>query len=135
MKKNLLFFLFVVALFFFGISNTYASCGSYDGVWDIGTALEWCISGTDVVQAGDFSVEGWFKSKINSWTRTLASVLWLLAVWAIVYGALLMTLSWGEDEKIKKWKDIVKWSIFGFLGVVMAGGLISVVVNFIFAIA
>lgn len=31
-----------------------------------------------------------------------------------------MTLSAGEDERIKKGKDIVKWSIFGFLGVVAA---------------
>jgi len=26
-----------------------------------------------------------------------------------------MTLSVGEDEKIKKGKDVVKWSILGFL--------------------
>ena len=108
---------------------------SYNGVGDVWDALAWCLSGTQLVQSGDFRVEWDFKNKINSWTRAIAWILWLLAVGAIVYGALLMTISGGEDEKIKKWKDVVKWSIIGFIAVVTASALISVVVNFIFAVA
>ncbi len=108
---------------------------NYSGVGDIGAALEWCMSGTSVVQSWDFNVEWGFKQKISSWTTTIAGFLALLAVGAIVYGGLLMTLSTGDDEKIKKGKDVVKWSILGFIGVVVAGGLISVLVNFIFAVA
>jgi len=51
------------------------------------------------------------KVQVVSWTNALAAFLGLLAVGAIVYGGLLMTLSGGEDEKIKKGKDIIKWSL------------------------
>lgn len=133
MKKLFCIFILFFGLFFFQESFATGCDYTWDG--DVGNALANCIQGSDVVYSGwEFTVEWNFKSKINTWTRTLASVLALLAVGAIVYWAFLMTLSWWEDERIKKGKDIVKWSIFWFLGVVAAGGLISILVNFIFAI-
>lgn len=130
MKKSILLCIFI--LWITCISSAFGAC-SYNG-WDIASSLDNCLSDTDVVQSSNFKAEEGFKAKINSWTRGIASVLWLFAVGSIVYGALLMTLSAGEDEKIKKGKDIVKWSILGFLWVVLAGGLIAIVVNFIFAV-
>lgn len=107
----------------------------FDGSGDVWNALAGCLEWSSVVESnGDFSVENNFKTKINSWTRTIGGVLWLIAVGAIVYGGLLMTISAWEDEKIKKWKDVVKWSIIWFAWVVVAGGLISILINFIFAI-
>ena len=132
MKKILLTFLFFFLLFW--VQATFASC-VYDGAGDVGAALDGCIwSSTSLVTAPDYTVEGGFKYMLQRWTTAIAGVLGLFAVWAIVYGALLMTLSAGEDEKIKKGKDIVKWSILWFIAVVTAGGLIALVVNFIFAI-
>lgn len=115
--------------------NSGSSRCNYDWTGDVGDALAGCVQGSDVVTSGwDFSVEGNFKAKINSWTRTIASVLWLLAVGSIVLGSFMMVISGGEEEKIKKGKDIIKWSIIGFLWVISAWALISILVNFIFAI-
>lgn len=133
MKKTVLFLLFILSFFFF-TQVVFSSC-VYDGAGDVGAALDGCIGGsTSLVTAWDYTVEGGFKFMIQRWTTAIAWVLGLFAVGAIVYGALLMTLSAGEDEKIKKGKDIVKWSILWFIGVVTAGWLIALVVNFIFAI-
>lgn len=133
MRKILLAILFL-SFFFIVAEHTFASC-VYDWAGDVGAALDGCIwSSTTLVTAWDYTVEWGFKYMIQRWTTAIAGVLGLFAVWAIVYGALLMTLSAGEDEKIKKGKDIVKWSILWFIWVVAAGGLISLVVNFIFAV-
>jgi hypothetical protein len=43
-------------------------------------------------------------------------------------------LSGGNDDKIKKAKDIVKWWIVWFLWVISAGLLIALVVNIMFSI-
>ncbi len=102
----------------------------------IWAALDDCLRGSSLVDAdGDIQIETWAKAQILTWTTAIAQLLWLLAVGAIVYGGLLMTLSWGEDEKIKKWKDVVKWAIIGFLGVIFAGVLVRIVVELMFTIA
>jgi len=135
MIQKILLILCVFVSFFF-VSDIVSAAGcNYDGTGDIWAALDGCVSGSDFVKEWDYTVEGGFKNLVNKWIRAIAGVLGLFAVGAIVYGALLMTLSAGEDEKIKKWKDIVKWSIIGFLGVVTAWGLIAILVNFIFAIS
>ena len=114
---------------------------SFDENGTASKSLEWalddCLKWTDLVNAEeDLALEWvWAKRFITDWTTNIATLLGLLAVWAIVYGWLLMTLSWGEDEKIKKWKDIVKWAIIGFLWVLFAGVLIRLVVEVIFFLA
>jgi hypothetical protein len=64
----------------------------------------------------------------------LALFLWVLAVGTIVYGAFLLTLSAWEDEKVKKAKDIIKWGIIWFLGVISASGIIFLIVNIMYSI-
>lgn len=133
MKKIIIFFLLLLSFWFF--TQAGASCSNYDGDGDIGAALDGCIgANSKLVTASDYMVEGGFKEKIQDWTTGIAGVLWLLAVGAIVYGALLMTLSNGDEEKISKWKEVVKWAILWFLWVVTAAWLIAIVVNFLFAL-
>ena len=105
-------------------------------VQDIAGALDDCLEWSNLVNAkGKIKVEEGMKNQILDWTLSLAQLLSLLAVWAIVYGGLLMTLSGGEEEKIKKGKDVIKWAIIWFLGVLFAGVLVRVVVELIFTIA
>ncbi|NDK10021.1 hypothetical protein GW846_04525 [Candidatus Gracilibacteria bacterium] len=107
-------------------------CG-YNG--NIASSLDGCLSDSNLVNAsGDTLIEGNVKNKIVDWTAAIAGLLGLIAVGAIVYGAFLMTLSLGDDERIKKGKDIVKWSILGFLGVVVAGALVRIVVELVFSL-
>jgi hypothetical protein len=44
----------------------------------------------------------------------------------------MMTLSAWEDEKITKAKDIVKWSLVGLLGVILATTIVTLVINLIY---
>jgi hypothetical protein len=98
--------------------------------------LDNCMKETTVVAVKwDWKIEWAFKEKINGWTNNIALFLALLSVGSIIYGGLMMTLSAWEDEKIKKAKDIVKWSLIGFLGVVLATTIVTLVINIIYGLA
>lgn len=87
-----------------------------------------------VVSGGNMSIDGWFKTKINTWIQNLALVLWVAAVASLVYAALLFQFANGEDEKIKKAKDIVKWTLIWFLLLISSGGIVYVVINVMFGL-
>jgi hypothetical protein len=117
----------------------FAAC-DYNG-GDITTELGNCIKWSDLVWASaaeiakDGKIEWEIKEKIVYWTTQLAWLLALLSVGAIVYGGLMMTISGGEDEKIKKWKDIVKWAMLGFLGLIVAWWIVRLIVEVMFSVA
>ncbi len=102
---------------------------------NIGISLQNCLSSTTLVQPGNLNIEeGGFNEKIYNITQVIATILSLWAIFWIVYGSfLLVTAAW-EDEKIKKWKDVIKWSIIWFLGVVIASSLIVLIVTFFYDI-
>ncbi len=112
--------------------HIHADC-EYNG-WDIGYELDGCLWDSTLVNPWDGLIEWGVKNKVVYWTNQLSMLLGLLAVWAIVYGALMMTISVWEDEKIKKWKDIVKWSMLGFLGLLLASWIVRIVIEVMFSI-
>lgn len=113
-----------------------------DSDWNIITAwtekwvawLLWeCLKWSWVVEVeGKATIEDGFKVKINKWTNNIALFLGLLSIWAVIYGWLMMTLSAGEDEKIKKAKDIVKWSLVWLLWVILATTIVTLIINIIY---
>ncbi len=107
---------------------------SYGG-GSIASELDGCLNGSNLVNPGDGLIESGIKQKIVYWTSQISGLLGLLAVGAIVYGGLMMTISWGDDEKIKKWKDIVKWALIGFLALIAASGIVRVIVEVMFSVA
>ena len=134
MKKIVSLLLICVAyLCFFSVIHTYWNC-DYNG-WDIWYELDWCLWSSDLVNPWDGLIEWGVKNKIVYWTNQLAMLLWLLAVGAIVYGAFMMTISVWEDEKVKKWKDIVKWSMLWFLWLLLAGWIVRLVIEIMFSVA
>lgn len=104
---------------------------TYDENGDLSSFLNGCKPKT-VVWWWNMQIEGWFKDKINNWIANIALVLWIWAVWALVYAALLLQFANGEDEKIKKSKDIIKWTMIGFILLISASGVIYVVINVMF---
>lgn len=86
----------------------------------------------NVVGNSDMSIDAWFKSILNKWIGNIALILWVMAVGALVYAAILFQFANGEDEKIKKAKDIVKWTIIGFILLISASGIIYIVINVMF---
>ena len=149
MKK--LFVLFTIFISFFaGVSYVSANCdfdpnAEWANIWSsLNDCFNWddsTLVTTDSIEIGwqniwsvDLSIEWWFKYTVERMVRTIWSVLAILAVGAIVYGSLLLVLSGWEEEKLKKWKDVVKWSMLGFLWVIFAGVLITIVVNVMFSL-
>ncbi len=102
---------------------------------DIWSMVGNCINGSDLVNRNNTEIDNWFQVFINDIVWKIWTYLWILAIWAIVYGSLLMVFSTWDDEKIKKAKDIIKWSLIGFLGVIFASSIILLVVNVIYSLS
>lgn len=133
MKKILI--LLILCVSFLGFSTTsFAECkfDKTEGAKVSDMLKANCINDTALVEANDVSIEWGFKEKINGWTNNIALFLGILAVWSVIYGGLMMTLSAWEDERIKKAKDIVKWGLAGFLWVVMATTIVTLVINLMY---
>lgn len=132
MKKILIIF-FIFFSFFFSSSYTWANCTYREGdsVWSF---LEKCAPDWVVTQK-DMTIEKWAKDLVNKWIGNIATILWVLAVWSLIYAAILFQFANGEDEKINKAKGVVKWTMIGFLLLISASGIIYVVINMIFGLA
>lgn len=113
--------------------STYSwPCNYTDWVW-LSSFLNWCKPKTLVGSTWEqMTIEWWFRNIINEWIVNISLVLWVLAVWSLVYAAMLMQFSWWEDELIKKSKNIIKWTIIGFILLISASGIVYVVVNVMF---
>lgn len=137
MKKIICFLLvsFVCMASVFSINSVYAEC-EYDG-GDVVASLDGCLSWEDsyLVNPGDWKIETGIKQRVVYWTNAITSALALLAIGAVVYGWFMMTISLGEDERIKKGKDVVKWSLLWFLAAISTAAIIRLVVEVIFDIA
>jgi hypothetical protein len=86
------------------------------------------------VNPGDWLIEWGVKNKVIYWTGQLATLLSLLAVGAVVYGAWLITISVGDEEKVKKWKDVIKWAMLWFLWLLLAWALVRIVIEVMFSV-
>jgi hypothetical protein len=59
----------------------------------------------------------------------------VLAVGAVVYSSIMLVLSLGEEEKIKKAKGSLKTSLIGFLLVLISYALVNAIINFVSGIS
>lgn len=136
--KKILGFITILILWIFQFNNinySHAAC-NYTPGWDVTKLVENCMNDTSVVAIKEeWTIEWGFKIKIQKWTNNIALFLALLSVGSVIYGGLMMTLSVWEDEKIKKAKDIVKWALVWFLGVVLATTIVTLVINVIYWLA
>lgn len=97
-------------------------------------AIDWCLAWSALVDWQNVKLESWFWTKIKNWVNNIALYLWVFAVWSIVYWGLMMTLSSWEEEKVNKAKDIIKWGIIWFLGVISASAIINLVVKIMYSL-
>lgn len=138
LKKILLVAILIIAIF--SLNNLVDAECSYDpnskSSSDISESLKKCLEWEDsklVKNKDNLEIEWWFRTQILNWVKNIAWFLGLVAVWALVYAAFMMTISGWEEEKVKKAKDMVKWTILWFLWVVTASSLIAITVNFIYS--
>lgn len=137
MKNIIKIFIWIIASFLL-VSSTFATNCSYDVDSDPGSIagrLDDCLESSALVDPSwDLKADGGFWNQLRTWTNNIAIYLWIFAVFAIAYGSLQLTLSAGEDEKIKKAKDIVKWWMLWFLWVIFASAIINLVVKLMYSL-
>jgi len=136
MKKIFLYFVILIStLGFLTLENVSADC-TYKSENSLSWSVADCFENwqSSVVKVDDATIEKGFKSMITNWIDNIALILWLMAVGSLIYGALSMTLSTGDDEKIKKSKDIVKWSLIWFIWILSATTIVTLVINFMYDI-
>lgn len=131
-KKIILIFIFILWIFSFYNSPAIAWWCRYAEWGSLSTFLNGCKPKNVVWWVSDMKVEGWFKKTLNRWIKNISLVLWIMAVWCLVYAWLLMQLSAWEDEQIKKWKNIIKWTLVWFLLLISAWWIVYLVINVMF---
>lgn len=118
--------------------DTFADC-EYSTWMTLDSFLDWCKPENVVWSTWSLWYEivwiWWLKGKVNSWITNISLVLWILAVWALVYSWLLLQFAAWEDEKVKKAKDIFKWTIIWFLWLISASWIIALVINIIYSLS
>lgn len=121
----------ILSIFFFFsiISSSFAVCTDWASVSE---CLNQTKSDTLVWTKWDYKVEWEFKNQISTITKTISILLSLMAVWAIAFAWLKMTLSRWKDEDVKKAKDIIKWTIIWYLALISVWAIVSIVVNIIY---
>lgn len=134
---NKIIIVFIIIFFWFS-QNVFWACDYIE--WDsIKSSLDNCLEWASLVSntgSGDpeLKIKTWLKDKINDWTINVATFLSIFAVWAIVFWAFQLVISWWNDEKITKWKDIVKWSMAWFLLVVSASAIVKLIVEIMYSL-
>ncbi len=144
MKKIVVLLLITLSFFVnVSITNSYTNlwengdmCSWYDfdNQWDVWDALDKCLGNAELVKWDNVTIEWWFSNQIKRWTENISLYLGVLAVASILIWALMLTFSAWEEEKVKKAKDIVKWWIIWFLGVVVASTIITIIIKIIYSI-
>ena len=132
--KKILVILFLFFSFFSPLLVYWWVVCDVRDVKNIWESLDACLNDSKLVNSSGDVANGWFWKKVNLWTVNIAKVFWVLAVWSIVYWALLLVVSVWEEEKIKKAKEVIKWWIIGFLWIVAASTVIALVVNIMYSI-
>lgn len=135
MKKILLFLIsiFVVFSSFFTVS---ANC-DYEINWKIWDSFKNCYSWSKLAwtDTSDLKVDGkWFQEKLKEWRNVLAVILWIWAVFWLVFSAFTFATSAWEEDKITKAKNIAKWTIIWFLSIIFSAVIITFVVNLFYSI-
>jgi len=130
-KKIIILSIIIISIFSFQDIINASNC-EYNG--DVKTSLEWCGLWDKLVEPWNVEIGSWgFKVSVLLWIKNIAWFLGLISVWALVYASFMMTISGWEEEKIKKAKDIIKWTILWFLWVILAGSLITIIVKFMYS--
>ncbi|MDD3302841.1 MAG: hypothetical protein PHN31_04735, partial [Candidatus Gracilibacteria bacterium] len=113
MLKKLIKILILISIFF-TFTNTIYSAGSCSYGGDPLSSLEGCVSNTSVIQTtGISNPETWFKDLMLSYIGKISTVLAVVAIGSIAYGSMMMVISGGNDDKIKKGRKIIQWALIG----------------------
>lgn len=128
--------IFILAIFLpiglFSFQSSYAICDATD-MGDAGTFLKGCWSATIGIppdMAGDGVTS--IKEVVISFAEKAIAFGALFAIGAIVFSGIQYTISYGDDEKVKKAKSTGIFAIIWLVLLLTAFSLVEIVVNFIY---
>lgn len=125
MFKKITLTIFIFLSFFLSYNFSYWVCELWSDIW---SSLKWCIGDADVIQKNDLTVPFWFKALIISFVKKISIILAILAVGSIAYWSMVIVTSVWNDEKIKKWRNIIQWSLVWFTVLVSAAWIIKIII-------
>ncbi len=133
-KISLLIISILVIFFSFSWVNFALENCNYDGDWGLVKTLTDCIDEPNFKWISpeadlDLSDWQWVSKMVAKIVKNMATILFIIAVWALIYASYLLVLSGWEDEKIKKAKDIIKWTLLWFIWLITAWLIIMLVVK------
>lgn len=138
MGKILKYFLISIVLTFSFWTLVFADCAiPADGSdINISAELDNCLKDSPLVNGQNTKIwESWgFDKYILNWVWNIWLYLWIFAVFSIVVGSLMLTISAWEDEKVNKAKWVIKWWIIWFLWVISASAIITIIVKLFYSI-
>lgn len=112
MKKLIIAFI----LFFSWVSLTFASAAGCEFNTSnknssMSDLLKNCKpdQAVDVKNNAQIKKDWGFNNLIISLTKNIMTLIWILSIGSLAYGGLMMTFSWGSDEKIENAKKIFSW--------------------------
>lgn len=132
--KNIAKLILSILILTFSLTNsTYAECGMPDWKTTIQYLAD-CKPANAVDVSWNAKIEwGWgFWKKIITIANNIMLLAWVLAIWGLVYGGIIMTISAWNDEKINKWKKVFTWTILWFLGILSAWWIINIIIRLMF---
>jgi len=68
---------------------------------------------------------------IQFYVQILLGFLYIVAVLVGLYGGFRIFTAWGDDEKVKKWKDAIIYMIIGLIIIFLAGSIVQFVLAWI----
>ena len=86
----------------------------------------------DSTDATDASLSWKGRERIKQFVDRLIAFGMLLAIGWLVIGGGYMASSVGNDQKVKKGKDAVKWSVIGMIVLIFSYPLMNAVINFVY---
>ena len=134
-KKILLWLFSIITIYFSFIwTNIALEKCNYDGQWWLVKTLTDCIDEPNfkwVVPEDNLDLSTWIgvSKLVTKIVKNISIILFIIAVWALIYASYLLVLSGWEEEKIKKAKDIIKWTLLWFIWLISAWLIIMLVVK------
>lgn len=137
-KKLAKLLVFAFALPVIALPAAFSPIGvSAAGCWEGGGDISLCFGGESsgipkpkgALSVGDGVIENGLKGKIIAVTNRVITLVALVAIGGIVFAGFHMVTAFGDDEKHKKGKEALKWSLIGFVVALSSFPLVNATVN------
>lgn len=147
MKKILAILILLYSLFGLNTINAL-NCKYNENAW-IANSLNNCVPDWAMETKQNKSILGWIlslasnqwysidnaKNKIVYVAGKLVILAWILAAGWIIYSWLVFVTGLWDQEKIKKAKQALQWSLIGFLVAIISQQIINATINLIYWIS